>query len=192
LTQSTAHLHSAENGLNEEPQLGGGDCGAPAECASPQPSAPGSAQRLDGQTEPSPGAVDERTATGGGKARILVAEDDPDVRGLVRHILEADGYDVTIAADGELAVEMFMQMSPDLLVLDLMMPKLSGFEVLDVLRSKDAIDGVPVLILSARASETDIVAGFEHGICDYVVKPFMIAELRARVRSLLARKLQQG
>ena len=126
--------------------------------------------------------------TGGTEATVLLAEDDPDVGDLVRHVLEAEGYRVELARDGAEALERFEACCPDLVVLDVMMPRLTGFEVLTRLRElEEAGDAVPVLILSARTSQDDIVKGFELGVSDYVTKPFMIGELRARVRSLLAR-----
>lgn len=119
---------------------------------------------------------------------VLLAEDDPDVSALVRHVLEADGYRVEAVADGAEALRRFEERRPDLLVLDVMMPRLTGFEVLVRLRElEDAGTPVPVLMLSARAGQDDIVRGFELGVSDYVTKPFMIGELRARVRALLAR-----
>jgi len=119
---------------------------------------------------------------------ILLAEDDPDVSDLVRHVLEAEGYHVDVAGDGEQALARFEACCPDLVVLDVMMPRLTGFEVLSKLRDlEEEGAAVPVLILSARTSEEDIVKGFRLGVSDYVTKPFMIGELRARVRSLLAR-----
>ena len=90
--------------------------------------------------------------------------------------------------DGEEALARFEACCPDLVVLDIMMPRLTGFEVLSRLRDlEEGGTSVPVLILSARVSEEDIVKGFRLGVSDYVTKPFMIGELRARVRSLLAR-----
>jgi CheY-like chemotaxis protein len=119
---------------------------------------------------------------------VLLAEDDPDVQNLVRHVLEADGYHVEVAGDGEEALTRYQACRPSLLVLDIMMPRLTGFEVLARLRAMGGeAASVPVLVLSARASEGDIVSGFDLGSADYVTKPFMIGELRARVRSLLAR-----
>lgn len=119
---------------------------------------------------------------------VLLAEDDPDVSALVRHVLETDGYRVEAVADGAEALRRFEERRPDLLVLDVMMPRLTGFEVLARLRElEDAGTPVPVLMLSARAGQDDIVRGFELGVSDYVTKPFMIGELRARVRALLAR-----
>ena len=132
-------------------------------------------------------AVDtDREAPGG--MTVLVAEDDPDLSDLVAQVLRGEGYHVEVARDGEEALARFEECSPDLVVLDVMMPRLTGFEVLSRLRDlEDAGRPVPVLILSARASEEDIVKGFRLGVSDYVTKPFMIGELRARVRSLLAR-----
>jgi DNA-binding response OmpR family regulator len=122
------------------------------------------------------------------QATVLLAEDDPDVADLVRHVLEAEGYHVELARDGAEALERFEACCPDLVVLDVMMPRLTGFEVLTRLRElEESGSAVPVLILSARTSQDDIVKGFELGVSDYVTKPFMIGELRARVRSLLAR-----
>lgn len=119
---------------------------------------------------------------------VLLAEDDPDVSALVRHVLETDGYRVEAVADGAEALRRFEERRPDLLVLDVMMPRLTGFEVLARLRElDDAGTPVPVLMLSARAGQDEIVRGFELGVSDYVTKPFMIGELRARVRALLAR-----
>ena len=119
---------------------------------------------------------------------VLLAEDDPDVGDLVRHVLRAEGYRVEVARDGAEALERFEECTPDLVVLDVMMPRLTGFEVLARLRElEEAGKAVPVLILSARTSQDDIVKGFDLGVSDYVTKPFMIGELRARVRALLAR-----
>ncbi len=117
---------------------------------------------------------------------VLLAEDDPDIQSLVRHALEADGYAIHCAGDGHEALELYAGIQPDLLILDLMMPRRSGFEVLRELdlRGERRAD-IPVLILTARRSEEDVVTGFELGVQDYLTKPFLIAELRARVRRLL-------
>ena len=121
-------------------------------------------------------------------ATVLLAEDDPDVAGLVQHVLEADGYRVELVCDGAEALARFEECCPDLVVLDVMMPRMTGFEVLARLRElEDEGRRVPVIILSARVSQEDIVKGFELGVSDYVTKPFMIGELRARVAALLAR-----
>jgi DNA-binding response OmpR family regulator len=132
--------------------------------------------------------VDRETQGVEGGPTILLAEDDPDVADIVSHVLGADGYRVEIACDGAEALERFESCRPDLVVLDVMMPQLTGFEVLSQLRElEDGDDAVPVLMLTARASQDDIVKGFDLGVSDYVTKPFMIGELRARVRSLLSR-----
>jgi DNA-binding response OmpR family regulator len=124
----------------------------------------------------------------GDPVTVLLAEDDPDVSDLVCHVLRSDGYHVEIARDGEEALARFEDCTPDLVVLDIMMPRLTGFEVLGRLRAlEEEGKTVPILILSARASQEDIVKGFDLGVSDYVTKPFMIGELRARVRALLAR-----
>ena len=119
---------------------------------------------------------------------ILIAEDNEDLQSLLRHALESDGYAVYIAADGQEALDQYDALSPDLLVLDIMMPRLSGFEVLRELRGDAARrQDVPVLVLTARSGEDDVLAVFELGVADYLIKPFVIGELRARVRALLAR-----
>jgi two-component system response regulator MtrA len=120
---------------------------------------------------------------------ILVAEDNQDLQSLLRHALESDGYAVHIASDGQEALDQYDALSPDLLVLDIMMPRLSGFEVLRELRGDAAHrQDVPVLVLTARSGEDDVLLGFELGVDDYLTKPFVIGELRARVRALLARR----
>lgn len=120
---------------------------------------------------------------------ILVAEDNQDVQSLLRHALESDGSTVHVAVDGQEALDQYDALSPDLLVLDIMMPRLSGFEVLRELRSDSAHrQDVPVLVLTARTGEDDVLTGFDLGVADYLTKPFVIGELRARVRALLARR----
>jgi len=120
---------------------------------------------------------------------ILVAEDDPDLQSLLRHALESEGYAVYVAADGQEALDQYDALAPDLLILDIMMPRLSGFEVLRELRGDAARrQDVPVFVLTARSGEDDVLTGFELGVADYLTKPFVIGELRARVRALLARR----
>lgn len=120
---------------------------------------------------------------------ILLAEDDDDIRSLVCHALEVDGYSVCAVRDGLEALKYYRETAPDLMILDLMMPRLSGYEVLRELQwTGERRPGVPVMVLSARSREEDIVAGFDLGIDDYVTKPFMMRELRARVRGVLARR----
>jgi len=117
--------------------------------------------------------------------RILVAEDDPVTRRFVVSLLEERGYEVLVAEDGEHAVATAISARPDLIVSDLVMPYRDGYEVLRAVRNDDRIKNTPLLILSMRDHEEDIVRGFEHGADDYVVKPFNARELVSRVRKLL-------
>jgi DNA-binding response OmpR family regulator len=117
--------------------------------------------------------------------RILVAEDDPVTRRFVVSLLEERGYEVLVAEDGEHAIAIATTTEPDLIVSDLVMPYRDGYEVLRAIRSDDALKKIPVLILSMRDHEEDIVRGFEQGADEYVVKPFNAREFVSRVRKLL-------
>lgn len=122
-------------------------------------------------------------------AVVLVAEDDRDLQSLLSHALQADGHAVHLASDGRQALDGYRALAPDLMLLDLMMPRLSGFEVLAELRAAGELRReAPVLILTARTSENDVRAALDLGAADYVTKPFVIGELRARVSTLLARR----
>jgi len=116
--------------------------------------------------------------------RILVVDDEPRVRDVVARYLLRDGYEVQVAPDGEEARRSLAEFMPDLVVLDIMLPALSGLEILREIRRHG---GLPVILLTARAEEADRVAGLELGADDYVVKPFSPRELTARVRSVLRR-----
>jgi DNA-binding response OmpR family regulator len=118
-------------------------------------------------------------------ARVLVAEDDPVTSRFVVSLLEGKGYEVLLAEDGERAVESADTFRPDLIVTDLVMPYRDGFELLRAVRNDDRLKDIPVILLSMRDREEDIVRGFEQGADDYVVKPFNARELLARVRKLL-------
>ena len=119
------------------------------------------------------------------KARILIAEDDANIRlGLVA-TLESENYDVVAAADGAQALKLYPQSRYDLVILDVMMPKASGYDVCRELRAAGA--AVPVLFLTAKGEEIDKVVGLKLGADDYVVKPFGVRELLARVEALLRR-----
>jgi DNA-binding response OmpR family regulator len=117
--------------------------------------------------------------------RILVAEDEPAILDAVAYTLRGEGYDVETAEDGEDALEHAGRGEFDLLILDLMLPRLSGTEVLRRIRSSSAL---PVIVLTARGAEADRVLGLEIGADDYVTKPFSMAELVSRVRALLRRR----
>lgn len=119
--------------------------------------------------------------------KILIAEDSSTVRRLVTARLRADGYDVLEAADGEDAVELARSGQPDLIVLDKVMPKLDGFEVLRILRDDPRTATVPVVMLTERTSEEDVLGGFRLGVADYMPKPFSPHELSARIRRVIQR-----
>lgn len=116
---------------------------------------------------------------------ILVVEDDPSIALGLRINLEKEGYVVVTAEDGERGLALARDEGPDLIVLDVMLPKLNGLEVLDTLRREGRM--MPIIVLSARSAEMDKVTGLELGAEDYVAKPFSLAELLARVRAALRR-----
>ena len=118
-------------------------------------------------------------------ARVLVVDDEPAIQDAVGYALRSEGFDVVTAGDGEGALAAVQQHSFDLVVLDIMLPGLSGVEVCRRLR--EAGD-VPIIVLSARDAEVDRVVGLESGADDYVTKPFSMAELLSRVRALLRRR----
>jgi DNA-binding response OmpR family regulator len=115
---------------------------------------------------------------------ILVVDDESNIVELVRLYLEADGYTVVTAADGEKALAMYERHDPDLVVLDVMLPKLNGFEVCRELRRRG---DVPILMLTARSEDVDAIVGLEIGADDYVTKPFNPRALVARVKAILRR-----
>jgi DNA-binding response OmpR family regulator len=119
---------------------------------------------------------------------VLVADDDEDIRSLVTFRLERAGYRVVTASDGEHALSLALERSPDLAVLDVMMPRLDGYEVTRRLRQHEATKAMPVILLTARAQEADVERGFEVGADDYIRKPFSPQELRARVQAILGRR----
>ena len=121
-------------------------------------------------------------------AKILVAEDDPDIRDLVVFRLERSGWTVVEAADGQQALDLARSDRPDVAVVDWMMPIKSGIEVISELRDDPDLSSIPILMLSARAQEPDIVQGFTAGANDYLTKPFSPQELHLRVQALLARR----
>jgi DNA-binding response OmpR family regulator len=119
------------------------------------------------------------------RRRVLVVEDDASIMLGLRINLEAEGYVVLSAEDGEKGLAMAREEQPDLLILDVMLPKLNGFQVLQTLRREGR--AMPIIVLSARTAEMDKVTGLELGAEDYVAKPFSLAELLARVRAALRR-----
>lgn len=123
-------------------------------------------------------------------ARILVVEDNADLAFGLRTILEFEGHEVEVAEDGPTGLARARSWSPDLVILDLMLPEKSGYDVLRDIRGGGA--RMPVLILTARSEERDVVLGFDSGADDYVTKPFSTLELLARVRALLRRSHHDG
>jgi len=123
--------------------------------------------------------------TGAPRRRVLVIEDDPSITLGLRINLEAEGYAVLAADDGEAGLALARGELPDLVILDVMLPKLNGFQVLQTMRREGL--SMPIIVLSARTGEMDKVTGLELGAEDYVAKPFSLAELLARVRAALRR-----
>jgi DNA-binding response OmpR family regulator len=119
---------------------------------------------------------------------ILAADDDADILALVAFRLERSGYTVLQSRDGEEALSLARSASPDLAVLDVMMPKLDGFELTRRLRADEATSGIPIILLTAKAQDGDVERGFDVGADDYIRKPFSPQELRARVHAILARR----
>ena len=115
---------------------------------------------------------------------ILVVEDEPTLRETLVEALEADGFRVTAAGDGRSALERFRADHPDLVLLDLMLPEISGIDVCRMIRAESS---VPIIMLTARGSEVDKVVGLELGADDYITKPFSLRELSARIRAIFRR-----
>ena len=122
-----------------------------------------------------------------GRRVVLVADDDADIRTLMALGLRAADVDVVVAEDGRDALRLAHERRPDLAVLDISMPYLSGLEVLQELRRDGVLAALPVLLLTARAQESDVARGLAAGADDYMTKPFSPRELRARVEALLER-----
>jgi DNA-binding response OmpR family regulator len=119
---------------------------------------------------------------------VLAADDDEDILALVAFRLERSGYTVIQARDGQEALDLALSEKPDLAVLDVMMPKLDGFELTRRLRSEEATSRMPIILLTARAQDTDVAQGFDAGADDYIRKPFSPQELRTRVQAILGRR----
>jgi DNA-binding response OmpR family regulator len=119
--------------------------------------------------------------------RVLVVEDDPDIAQLVAHYLEKSGFSVERLANGRDALTSIAARPPDVLVLDLMLPQVDGLEICRVVRGNNATAAMPIIMLTARAEESDRIVGLEIGADDYLAKPFSPNELVARVRALVRR-----
>lgn len=120
-------------------------------------------------------------------AAITLGEDDPDIRELIAYKLERGGHTVEQAENGVAALEAVRRSHPNLVILDIMMPDMSGLEVCRALRNDPATAEIPVILLTARAQEHDVETGFEAGAHDYMIKPFSVRELASRVAAVLGR-----
>lgn len=119
--------------------------------------------------------------------RVLIVDDDAFITRLVRMKVEQLGYEVETAGDGEEGLRKALELHPDLILLDLMMPRMNGLEVCRRLRAEPEGRDVPIVMLTAKAQERDIEAGFAAGATDYLIKPFSPRELQARMRAVLSR-----
>jgi DNA-binding response OmpR family regulator len=124
--------------------------------------------------------------------KILVVEDEPDIRKLVNYNLAQERFKVLEAEDGEQGLKIVQRDKPDLVILDLMLPGLSGMELCKILRERSETERLPVLMLTAKAGEADRVVGLEMGADDYLTKPFSPRELVARVKAVLRRTATSG
>ena len=127
------------------------------------------------------------------KHRVLIVEDEQDIAGLIKHALERGGEaEAQIVGSGDAALKAVTDRPPDLIILDLNLPIVSGMEVCRILRARADVPHVPIIMLTAKTSEDDRVSGLEQGADDYVTKPFSLRELSARVRAVLRRGHAQG
>jgi two-component system phosphate regulon response regulator PhoB len=118
---------------------------------------------------------------------VLVVEDEDALSALLQYNLDKEGYQVTVAADGEEALVVIDEAQPDLIVLDWMLPQVSGVEVCRRLRARPETRNMPIIMLTARGEESDRIRGLDTGADDYIVKPFSMSELAARIRAVLRR-----
>ncbi len=125
------------------------------------------------------------------REKILVADDDPIILNFLHSLLKDKGYEVITAEDGERALEMALIYHPDIIVTDIVMPYRDGFDLIKVLRKESKLKNTPIVILSMKDKEDDIVKGLEEGADDYVIKPFNALELIARIKKLLEKIKRQ-
>ncbi len=123
--------------------------------------------------------------------KIVLAEDEPQIARLIEFKLKKEGYDVTWRENGEEALKAIKGDKPDLILLDIMMPVMDGYEVLRRLKEDENLKSIPVIMLTARAQEKDVVKGIDMGAEDYITKPFHPAELLARVKRILGKETEQ-
>ncbi|MFH1238934.1 MAG: response regulator transcription factor, partial [bacterium] len=122
------------------------------------------------------------------KKKILVVDDEASVVKLIRFLLEKHGFEIYIAYDGQESVEVAEQVLPDLIIMDIMMPKMDGIEAMKILKKKDSTKDIPMIVLSALGQEGEVATGLESGAMDYLVKPFNPKDLLERVNNVLGKK----
>lgn len=120
-------------------------------------------------------------------ARILIAEDEPDIRELVAFTLRFAGHEVTTASNGEEALHQALQVIPDLILMDVRMPKMTGYDACRAMKLEPAIKEIPVVFLSAKGQDSEIQTGIEAGAEDYLLKPFAPDQLVERVKTILSK-----
>jgi len=118
-------------------------------------------------------------------AKILIADDEPNILLSLEFLMQREGFQVLVARDGQQALDAILQQRPDLVLLDVMMPKKSGFDVLQAVREHDELAGLRILMLTAKGRDTDMAKGLALGADDYMTKPFSTRELVDKVRALL-------
>jgi len=119
--------------------------------------------------------------------KILIAEDERDIRDLITYTLQFAGYEVVSAGDGEEAVRLALQEMPDLVLMDVRMPRMTGYEACKAIKADEKTKGIPVVFLSAKGQEAEIQAGMQAGAVEYMVKPFSPDQLTTRVQVVLAK-----
>jgi signal transduction histidine kinase len=145
-----------------------------------------SSQLLDTMASPNLAFAGEAVGNGGRASRVLLADDNADLRGYITRLLTQNGYEVVAVADGEAALQQARASRPDILITDVMMPRMDGFGLLRAVRDNPALRDLPIVMLSARAGEEAKVEGLEAGVDDYLTKPFSARELLARVSANIA------
>lgn len=131
--------------------------------------------------------LNETTAVKVARKRVLVVDDEADIRELLRYNLEQEGFAVDAVADGETALEMLKKSKVDILLLDLMLPGLPGLELCKQLKRQADLEAIPIIMISAKSSETDVIVGLELGADDYITKPFSPKEVVARIKAIFRR-----
>lgn len=121
------------------------------------------------------------------KEKILIVEDEKDIIKMLEYNLKKEGFKVIVAGDGEDAIDLAVRQHPDLILLDLMLPGMDGLEVCKALKKETKTGSIPIIMLTAKAQESDKVVGLELGADDYITKPFSVRELAARIKAVLRR-----